>query len=448
MQHTRRAPQVPGYRLGDPLGFGADGPVWAGRPVAVPDGDPVAVRLVRLDPSLVEPYRARVGGLRGLDHPHLGGVADVVAVDERTTAVVGPPVPGPTLAALRAARAPLGEREVRTLVGQVASALAHLHAQGVVHGDVSPANVVAAERGWVLIDVAGFAPTEGGTVGFVAPERRTGRPASAAGDVWSLAALAAFCAEDVPPEVERALAEDPASRPAAAELAALDAAEEPRLPAGDVLAQASLRAAALAAPTTRLGGRVRASRRRRTRSGRGVRVASAGRAGTRSGRRAARHGAPSPRRRALMAAVAASAVLVGVALGGVVAAERPERAGGAPLGPVVRELLAARDAALTAGDLDALHAISAPGSPARAQDDELWARTRGSGTRLEGLRTEVLGVEAADDDEVLVRVRQLPHVRVTPEGRRTVPAQGERCVRLRVEQGVDGARLADVGICS
>jgi serine/threonine protein kinase len=72
-------------------------------------------------------------------------------------------------------------------------ALAAIHARGVVHGDVSPSNVIVGEsRAW-LVDFGSAM-----TVGFAAPERARGEAFDERADVFSMAATIVSCASGKP----------------------------------------------------------------------------------------------------------------------------------------------------------------------------------------------------------------------------------------------------------
>ena len=133
-------------------------------------------------------------------HP---GVATgrAVGVDEADTVwVVTDLVDGPTLADRVALGRPLDAEECTATLRSVAAALAAAHALGVVHGDVSPANVVLGDAGPVLVDfgVGGIDTGPGDrarTALVAAPERlRGGRPTASA-DVWSAAATVGWATD-------------------------------------------------------------------------------------------------------------------------------------------------------------------------------------------------------------------------------------------------------------
>jgi serine/threonine-protein kinase len=89
--------------------------------------------------------------------------------------------------------------ELRQIVRGLLLGLHYLHAEGVIHRDLKPGNVVLTSQGQsVLIDFehsvdptlatlrTGAGLTLAGTVGFLAPELLQGQPATAASDVYAL----------------------------------------------------------------------------------------------------------------------------------------------------------------------------------------------------------------------------------------------------------------------
>ena len=94
----------------------------------------------------------------------------------------------------------LAVEEVVRIGGDIASGLAHAHAQGVVHRDVKPQNVWLAPDGTAKIGDFGLAVAEGGTrvtavgtmigtVAYMPPEQSLGRGSDARSDIYSLGAL-------------------------------------------------------------------------------------------------------------------------------------------------------------------------------------------------------------------------------------------------------------------
>jgi eukaryotic-like serine/threonine-protein kinase len=75
---------------------------------------------------------------------------------------------------------------------EVASGLAHAHAQGVVHRDLTPGNVFLCDDGRVKVLDLGLAHAfgrrklDGGTLAYMAPEQRSGAPEDERTDVFAL----------------------------------------------------------------------------------------------------------------------------------------------------------------------------------------------------------------------------------------------------------------------
>lgn len=191
-----QAPVVPGYTLEVLLGRGGSGEVW--RAVPRRGGVPVAVKvLVAGDPE----RQAREAVLLGeLDHPHLVRLVEVVHQPRRggssRVALVLELLAGGSLASLLARRGRLRPGEVVTTIAPVAAALAHAHENGVVHGDLSPGNIVFTAEGRPVLTDLGVARVLGETAAgevtpaYVDPTVARGGAPGPASDVFGVAAAA------------------------------------------------------------------------------------------------------------------------------------------------------------------------------------------------------------------------------------------------------------------
>ncbi|SDN11187.1 Serine/threonine protein kinase [Streptomyces sp. cf386] len=198
------------YLLQEPIGRGGMGVVWQAwdetlrRTVAVkcarPDDEQAARRLKK-----EAQYAAR------LHHPNIVPVFDFVeeegpdgsAGGEATCWIVMEYVPARSLAQIVADCGPLSPEDAGSVGGQIAAALVKSHSMGVVHGDVTPENVLVTEDGVARLTDFGIAralwsdvtQTHTITTGvvrgkpkYLAPELAKGRPADEKADVFSLGA--------------------------------------------------------------------------------------------------------------------------------------------------------------------------------------------------------------------------------------------------------------------
>ncbi len=209
------------------LGAGAMAATWLARD-RLHDED-VTLKVLR-EPSLLGAMRREFARLRSLRHAGLVRVRDFGAArdgGERVAYYTARHVPGTELGAFVAGGPSIDA--VRGAVADVARALAYLHAAGVRHGDVKPANVIVRPDGRaVLIDLGcaaalGVPPVDGvsGTPGFLAPELLEGRAADGRADLYglgqTLAQIAPAFGGEWPDDL-RALAErcaqlEPSDRP-------------------------------------------------------------------------------------------------------------------------------------------------------------------------------------------------------------------------------------------
>jgi len=193
------------YRLGSLLGQGAMGRVWAAhdevldRGVAVKEVVvPAAVPDAERDALVARTLREGRAAAR-VRHPRVVTVYDVVEDDDRPWLVLQRLAPR-TLADVLAAEGPLHPARAAVIGLQVLEGLAAVHAAGVLHRDVKPANVLFGLDGGAVLADFGVATLEDdaavtstglvlGSPAYLAPERARGEVPTPAADLWSLGAM-------------------------------------------------------------------------------------------------------------------------------------------------------------------------------------------------------------------------------------------------------------------
>ncbi|WP_416958573.1 protein kinase domain-containing protein, partial [Streptomyces sp. Agncl-13] len=202
---------IGGHRLLARLGAGGMGVVYLGRTEA---GTLAAVKVIQAEyadePDFRARFRREVAAARRVTSPWavpVTGADPDAAAPWLATAFV----PGPSLGEAVVGHGPLPVRSVRVLGRMLAAALREVHAVGLVHRDVKPANVLLAVDGPRLIDfgIARAADETAitstdlvvGTPGFLSPEQAEARGAALgpASDIFSLGCLLAYAVSGRPP---------------------------------------------------------------------------------------------------------------------------------------------------------------------------------------------------------------------------------------------------------
>lgn len=177
---------------------GSTGVVWQARQreldrvVAIKELSP---RLVSA-PGFLDRFRAEAQILAGIDDPHVVAVYDYVESADRAY-LVTEWVDGAALAAVLAEHGSLSPEQALGVLRGALTGLARAHDQGLVHRDVSPANILVDRQGVSKLADFGLAAPTGvdgsgaavGTPAFASPEAARGAAMTPASDVYSAAAV-------------------------------------------------------------------------------------------------------------------------------------------------------------------------------------------------------------------------------------------------------------------
>ena len=171
---------------------------------------PVAVKILRGidDPGAARRFAEEIRLTARVNHPNIVLLFNAGEHDGSPFLVLER-VSGGTLAGEMAA-GPMDPRRVATIGEQLASALSHSHAAGIVHRDVKSTNVLLTGDGDVRLADFGIAITAtatrltvagsiAGSAGYVSPEQVLGTGAGAASDVESLGMVLLECLVAAPP---------------------------------------------------------------------------------------------------------------------------------------------------------------------------------------------------------------------------------------------------------
>jgi hypothetical protein len=238
---------VDGYVLTDLIGFGATGEVWRGRDETT--HEPVALKRLwePASDSLVIRLRQDAAAVSEVAGPHAVRLLEVAVLPGGEVVLVMDDAVGGSLGSLLARRGRLHPSEVVTILGPLAQVLGDLHRRGMVHGDLTPNNVLFTADGCPMLADAGVAiatgERPGDDVSYRDPSLSGATPPTAASDCFGLAALGYAALTGVAPRtatgliepivghapwvpaalataIEAGLAADPAARPDLASFAA------------------------------------------------------------------------------------------------------------------------------------------------------------------------------------------------------------------------------------
>jgi hypothetical protein len=288
-------PRITGYRDLVAVAVGGFSTVYTAYQETL--GRTVAVKVLRADSTAARQQFQHECELTG----RLTGRANIITVfaagttEDNRLFIAMQYLPRGSLADRLATTGPLPVEEVSRIGAAIAGALAAAHAEGILHRDIKPGNILVTDQGEpVLSDfgIASLVNPAGGSVdaftrGHTAPELVDGEPPTIRSDLYALGSTLYTLLTGVPPAVppavppvdgssgelslpdvpadfaallRRTLATDPRQRPAsAADFAALlGGDQQPSAPPTEPRAVAAV--AAVGAPATEEPTRLRANR--------------------------------------------------------------------------------------------------------------------------------------------------------------------------------------------
>ncbi|WIK81837.1 protein kinase domain-containing protein [Micrococcus lylae] len=189
------------YQLTDRIAIGGMGEVWKARDKVL--GRITAVKILKEeytgDPNFLRRFRAEAQHTALLNHPGVANVYDY-GEEKGSAYLVMELVPGQPLSSILEKDKVLSPDRTLKIISQTAAALSAAHAQGLVHRDVKPGNLLITPTGRVKVTDFGIARLADqvpltatgqvmGTAQYLAPEQATGQQATGASDLYSLGVI-------------------------------------------------------------------------------------------------------------------------------------------------------------------------------------------------------------------------------------------------------------------
>ena len=178
--------------------------VMRGQNGPVPAGTVVAVKVLRQeymhDPDLVRRFKNESKAISLLNHPNIVKVYDV-SVNDHLQYIVMEYVDGMTLREyLNERGGKLSSRETVHFISQILKALEHAHANGIVHRDIKPQNIMLLDNGQLRMMDFGIARISRadnqmlagkamGSVHYISPEQAKGDETDRTSDIYSVGVM-------------------------------------------------------------------------------------------------------------------------------------------------------------------------------------------------------------------------------------------------------------------
>ena len=184
------------YEILQTIGAGGMAEVYKARDTAL--NRLVAVKVLRreysTDEKFVERFRVEAQSAAGLSHPNIVSVYDV-GEENGIYFIVMELVDGITLKDYIVKKEKLQIREALNISVQIAQGLSAAHANGIIHRDIKPQNIIISRAGKVKVTDFGIAKMAGsntmtttaaGTVSYISPEQARGGYSDERSDIYSL----------------------------------------------------------------------------------------------------------------------------------------------------------------------------------------------------------------------------------------------------------------------
>ena len=191
------------YEIGAMIGTGGMADVYIAEDLRL--HRKVAVKILRSDlardPAFVSRFKKEALAAGGLNNPGIVAVFDS-GEDGPNSYIVMELVKGHTLRQVLQSDAEISQDEAVEIVAEILEALEYSHAQGIIHRDIKPGNLMITDSGKVKVmdfgiaralDDIGATMTNTwnvvGTAQYLSPEQATGEYADARSDIYSVGCL-------------------------------------------------------------------------------------------------------------------------------------------------------------------------------------------------------------------------------------------------------------------
>jgi serine/threonine protein kinase len=193
------------FQLTTRIAIGGMGEVWKAKDQVL--GRIVAIKVLKEeytgDPGFLQRFRAEARHTALLNHVGIANVFDY-GEEEGSAYLVMELVPGQPLSSIIEHEQVLSPDRTLSMMAQTARALSVAHAQGLVHRDIKPGNLLITPDGRVKVTDFGIARLADqvpltqtgqvmGTAQYLAPEQATGQTATGASDIYSLGVIGYEC---------------------------------------------------------------------------------------------------------------------------------------------------------------------------------------------------------------------------------------------------------------